>query len=53
METNCPELKFSLKDFSPQDSQLDQLFYMTTEKRMVNDLEQLNAELHLAKDRAE
>ncbi len=48
-----PELKLTLKDFSPQDVQFDQLFYMTTEKRMVEDLEQLNEELRGAKEEAE
>jgi signal transduction histidine kinase/DNA-binding NarL/FixJ family response regulator len=48
-----PELKLSLKDFSPQDVQFDQLFYMTTEKRMVEDLERLNEQLRVAKEEAE
>ena len=48
-----PELKLGLKDFSPQDVQFDQLFYMTTEKRMVEDLELLNEQLRVAKNEAE
>ena len=49
MNSNCPETKLGLKDFSPQDVQIDQLFYMATETRMVEDLERLNAELKDAK----
>lgn len=44
-----PELKLGIKDFSPQDPQLDQLFFMTTEKAMVSDLELLNKQLQEAK----
>ena len=36
-----------LSDFAPQDAQMDQLFYISTEKRMVQDLEQLNEQLRL------
>ena len=50
MSTNCPEIRLSLSDFAPQDVQLDQLFYMTTEKQMVDDLENLNRELLEAKN---
>ena len=53
MNANCPEVKLGLRDFSPQDSQLDQLFLMTTEQRMVSDLEKLNAELKSAKRETE
>jgi len=45
INSNCPDVRLSLSDFSPQDVQLDQLFFMSTEKRMVQDLEQLNSEL--------
>lgn len=51
--TNRPELKLNLRDFSAQDVQLDQLFYMSTEARMVADLESLNAELKDANEAAE
>jgi len=37
-----------LTDFAPQDAQMDQLFYISTEKRMVEDLERLNEELQSA-----
>jgi signal transduction histidine kinase/CheY-like chemotaxis protein len=45
MSSNCPDVRLSLSDFSAQDVQLDQLFFMTTEKQMVEDLENLTAEL--------
>lgn len=48
LTTNRPELKLGLSDFSAQDVQLDQMFYMSTEKRMVDDLERLNGELQQA-----
>ena len=53
MTTNRPEVKLGLQDFSAQDVQLDQLFYMSTEKRMVDDLEALNAQLQDAKHQLE
>ena len=34
-----------LNDFAPQDAQMDQLFYISTEKRMVEDLERMNEQL--------
>lgn len=37
--------ELSLNDFAPQDAQMDQLFYISTEKRMVEDLELLNEQL--------
>lgn len=51
MSSNCPDVRLSLRDFSPQDVQLDQLFFMTSEKQMVADLETLNTELTEAKDK--
>jgi signal transduction histidine kinase/DNA-binding response OmpR family regulator len=48
-----PDLKLGIRDFSPQDSQLDQLFLMTTEKIMVSDLELVNQQLHDAKSELE
>jgi signal transduction histidine kinase/CheY-like chemotaxis protein/HPt (histidine-containing phosphotransfer) domain-containing protein len=50
---HCPNTRMSISDFAPQDSQLDQLFLMTTEKRMVNDLERLNGALKKAKRETE
>lgn len=49
MNSNHPEVKLGLNDFAPQDVQIDQLFYMSTESRMVEDLERLNEELRHAK----
>jgi signal transduction histidine kinase/DNA-binding response OmpR family regulator len=48
-----PDVRLGLNDFAPQDAQLDQLFYMSTEKRMVEDLEQLNLQLRSAKEELE
>jgi signal transduction histidine kinase/response regulator of citrate/malate metabolism len=45
LHTNREELGVSLDDFAPQDAQMDQLFYLSTEKRMVEDLERLNEQL--------
>ena len=42
------DLEVSLNDFAPQDAQMDQLFYISTEKRMVEDLEGLNEQLQRA-----
>ncbi len=53
LTTHRPDLRLGLDDFSPQDVQLDQLFYMSTEKNMIEDLESLNAELQLAKEQLE
>ena len=53
MSSNCPDIRLSLSDFAAQDVQLDQLFFMTTEKRMVADLEKLNTELTAARDELE
>jgi signal transduction histidine kinase/FixJ family two-component response regulator len=47
------DVKLGLKDFASQDAQLDQMFYISTEKRMVADLEALNSELKLAKEEVE
>jgi len=44
--SNAPDV--GLKDFTPQDAQMDQLFYISTEKRMVEDLERLNEQLRAA-----
>ncbi|WOJ92173.1 response regulator [Congregibacter variabilis] len=53
MNAHCPDIKLGMGDFSAQDSQLDQLFLMTTEQRMVSDLEKLNSELQHAKQDTE
>lgn len=53
MASNHPQVKLGLQDFAAQDAQLDQMFYMSAEKRMVADLELLNDELKQAKDEVE
>lgn len=49
INTHCPDLNMGLADYSMQDVQLDQLFFMNTEKQMVEDLETLTEELQTAK----
>lgn len=49
INTNSPDTKLGLGDFSPQDVQLDQLFFMSTERQMVEDLGKLNQDLQSAK----
>ncbi|MEE4280662.1 MAG: hypothetical protein V2I41_01885, partial [Pseudomonadales bacterium] len=53
LNSNRADLTLGLGDFSPQDAQLDQLFFMTTERQMVADLEQLNGELNDAQVKLE
>ncbi|MEP1471040.1 MAG: response regulator [Halieaceae bacterium] len=53
INSNCPEMRLKLDDFSPQDVQLDQLFFMSGEKRMLADLEELNEELKEARQGVE
>ncbi len=48
-----PDLTLGIRDFAPQDAQLDQLFFMTTEKTMVEDLRLLNEQLQGAKTQLE
>jgi signal transduction histidine kinase/DNA-binding response OmpR family regulator len=50
---HAPGTRLGMDDFAAQDSQLDQLFLMTTEKRMVSDLEKLNSALKQAKRETE
>lgn len=49
IDSNAPDVELGLDDFAAQDVQLDQLFFMSTEKKMVEDLEQLNSDLSTAK----
>ncbi|MCU0757358.1 MAG: ATP-binding protein [Xanthomonadales bacterium] len=44
-----PDLKLGSADFTPHDAQVDQVFYMSTERRMVEDLERLTTQLQAAK----
>lgn len=53
INSHCPEIRMNMDDFSPQDVQLDQLFFMSTEKQMISDLEKFNEELTTAKDKLE
>lgn len=45
MSANRPDVRFNLTDFPKFDAQLDQAFHLATQSSMVEDLEQLNAEL--------
>ncbi|MFT4519233.1 MAG: signal transduction histidine kinase/DNA-binding response OmpR family regulator [Halioglobus sp.] len=49
INSNAPDTPLGLSDFSAQDVQLDQLFFMSTEKKVVQDLESLNSDLQVAK----
>ena len=49
LNSHSPDVHLSLNDFSTQDVQLDQLFFMSTEKRMVEDLEALATDLQATK----
>ncbi|MFT6050854.1 MAG: signal transduction histidine kinase/CheY-like chemotaxis protein [Halioglobus sp.] len=49
MARKCPEIKLGLRDFAPSDVQLDQVFLISSQKQMVDDLEKLNSELAEAK----
>ena len=50
LHANRPAHVVGLDDFAPHDAQMDQLFHISTEKRMVEDLEQLNAQLSATTD---
>ena len=53
INSHSPDTHLGLSDFAAQDVQLDQLFFMSTERQMVNDLEQLNIDLQAAKQQLE
>ena len=53
LNSERPDLTLGIRDFAPQDAQLDQLFFMTTEKTMVEDLSLLNEQLQGAKTELE
>lgn len=53
INSNCPDIGLGMGDFSSQDVQLDQLFFMSTEKQMVDDLERVNRDLLAAKNKLE
>ncbi len=50
---NRPDLQLSVKDFSVQDSQLDQQFFIASNQTMVKDLESINTKLQQARDLAD
>ena len=49
MQSHSPSTSLTLADFPVHDVQMDQLFFMTTQQTMVDDLQTLNAELSKAK----
>ena len=53
INSNCPDIGLRMGDFSSQDVQLDQLFFMSTEKQIVDDLERVNRDLLAAKNKLE
>jgi signal transduction histidine kinase/DNA-binding NarL/FixJ family response regulator len=53
LNSHYPDIHLNLSDFSSQDVQLDQLFFMSTEKRMVEDLEELATDLQKTKTELE
>ena len=53
LNSHCPDVHLNLNDFSSQDVQLDQLFFMSTEKQMVEDLEALATDLQATKTELE
>ena len=53
INSHCPDIQMKMDDFSPQDVQLDQLFFMSTEKQMIADLEKFNEKLTVAKNKLE
>ena len=53
IEQKSSQIRMKMDDFAKQDNQLDQLFYISSEKQMVNDLEELTVELREARDLAE
>jgi len=53
LNSHSPDVHLSLNDFSNQDVQLDQLFFMSTEKQMVANLEALASDLQATKTELE
>ena len=50
MQSNNPDTPLLFNDFPIHDAQMDQLFFMTTQQTMVDDLQLVNDELLLAKN---
>ena len=53
MEGNAPDQALTLSDFPVHDVQMDQLFFMSTQQSMVEDLQALNDQLKTAKTEVE
>lgn len=53
IQSNSPGTSLTLADFPVHDVQMDQLFFMTTQQTMVEDLQTINAELSKAKQDVE
>ena len=53
MEGNAPNQALTLSDFPVHDVQMDQLFFMSTQQSMVDDLQALNEQLKEAKHEVE
>ena len=53
IQSNSPSTSLTLADFPVHDVQMDQLFFMTTQQTMVEDLQTMNAELSKAKQDVE
>lgn len=53
IQSNSPSTSLTLADFPVHDVQMDQLFFMTTQQTMVEDLRTMNAELSKAKQDVE
>ncbi len=53
IESNAPDTNLTITDFPVHDVQMDQLFFMTTQQNMVDDLQLLNNQLKSAKDQLE
>ena len=53
IESNAPETRLTIADFPVHDVQMDQLFFMTTQQNMVDDLQQVNHQLKAAKEELE
>ncbi len=49
IQSHSPSTSLTLADFPVHDVQMDQLFFMTTQQTMVEDLQALNTELSAAK----
>jgi len=53
IEGNAPDKALTMSDFPAHDVQMDQLFFMSTQQSMVEDLQALNGELAAAREELE